>query len=809
MSDQLVPGNSGGRRAGEGMPGHADYPVQRTGYEAAENELDLHALLYALRRQWPIVVGTLVLVVLAVGLYTFAQDPLYEARSVVLVETSTRGGGGAGAIDQLLSFERGNRTLLNEIAILEHSIPLAEAVAARLVDMRPDGPLARSNDGEETRPIGWIARGMINGSVRFEPVSQQTDLIRIRAYSTDPAEAATVANLYAEEYAARSQEASRASVVTSRAFLEEQSQAQRRELEAVEADLQAFVTREGAIALNAEAQNTVAQLAALDVSLEEARVELEIERTSLRSLEAELDRVEPGLTRRIASGVEREMRVIQDQLAELEVQAGAFYAVDPSLRGNEISEPELARITRQTAQLRQRLDVLSEQYVREVLAVGGLDGTSANGLGYVTQLQREIVQKRIRTQSLEAKEGVLRRQLSGYEERLRNIPRQSIQLAQLERQRAAISDTYLFLMQKLQEARLAEQSQLGYVQVIRQADQPYFPIRPRKSRNMAVGLLLGLVLGIGMALVRTSLDHRVHGLEQLRNAGFPVLGVTPDIRRLVRENFDGKETVVLGNYEVDSTIAAGLHPLSPLTEAMRQVRTAIRFSSPDRRVQTIVITSAGPREGKTTTAVNLAISMANAGHRTLLVDGDLRRPTIKARLGIGGSRGLTDLLFQAGRVDWEAFRYRLSVKWVGFEDSVDNLFVVPAGKRVANPAELLGSHRMRELVAEMRGTFDMIIFDAPPVLSITDPVLLANVSDAVVLTAMTDETDHRGLERAREQVGLSGTPVLGVVLNRHDASVGGYGYNYAASYGRSYGASDRFAVFGDGADQAHEVSVKS
>src|SRR5690606_7001090 len=275
--------------------------------------------------------------------------------------------------------------------------------------------------------------------------------------------------------------------------------------------------------------------------------------------------------------------------------------------------------------------------------------------------------------------------------RLRDIPRQAIELAQLQRQRQSTERTFLFLTEKLQEARVAEESELGYVEVIRRADVPARPVSPKPLRNMVVGFLLGLVLGVGAALLKRTLDHRIRTPEDLRAHGFSVLGVVPDMGALIKQNFGGAETVPIDSHEVRATFAAALHPLSPVTEAMRHLRTSIRFSMPDRRIQALMVTSAAPGEGKTTTAMNLAVSMAQAGHRTLYVDADLRRPTGHKHLGIPRHNGLSELLFREGAPDWDVYRRRLKVTWQHFDDEVENLWVLPAGKAVPSPAELLGS----------------------------------------------------------------------------------------------------------------------
>ncbi len=788
----------------------APAPPPPPGYpETASDELTLGSVVGMILQEWKTVVGVFLLIVALAVALAFIMEPQYRASTVVLVEPQSQRFS-SNSLENVLAAQSYNRTLFNEVVILQESVPLAEQVAARLFEAEEEFPITQPEDEEEDAPtIGRVARRMLNDeAVLFEPFNEFVDLIKITGVSSDPEEAAAIANLYAEEYYDRTQDISRSSIVSSREFIEEQLAVQNAALEDAEGALEDYMASAGAIALPAESQNAVTQVGSLDGEIGAAQVSLQVEEAALRQLREQVEEVRPGLTQRLASNVDAEMAALKSRIAELELQLDTYYAANPGLRGNEASVPEAADLLAQINQRRARLAELSEQYYDEVMAVGGLDsGSDASGVGNLTRLLREINDKEINVQGLRAKLGTLRSQRGRLNARLREIPQQSIRLAQLQREQQARLSTVLLLREKLQEAQVAEEAELGYIQLIRQADVPVKPVSPNLLLNLAIGCLLGLILGLGVALIRRAADRRIHTPEDLRSRGFSVLGGIPPMKDLIKRNFGGAETVEVSGRDVRTTVAAALHPLSPVAEAFRHVRTSIRFSVPDRRLQVLAVTSAGPGEGKTTTAMNLAVSMAQAGFRTLYVDADLRKPAGHGMLGLSRRRGLSDLLFQQGAADWESFRVPLHVEWEDFDDYIDNLYAVTAGKSVPSPADLLGSKRFKELVDEMRGQFDIVVVDTPPVLPVTDPVLIAPVADAVLLVASADQTDWRGLERTRELIAMTGTSIIGVVLNRFEPQRHtSYGYG-SYGYGYGYGASDNFRLSGDGSTARPEVAV--
>jgi capsular exopolysaccharide synthesis family protein len=287
------------------------------------------------------------------------------------------------------------------------------------------------------------------------------------------------------------------------------------------------------------------------------------------------------------------------------------------------------------------------------------------------------------------------------------------------------------------------------------------PVSPRPTRNIGLAAMLGLILGFGGAVLREVLDTTVKTVEALKEAsGAPVLGTVP-------YDASAKKSPLI--------IEAGGR--SARAEAYRRLRTNLQFVDVDRPARVIVVSSAVPGEGKSTTASNLAIAFAEAGKRVLLLDADLRMPKIAEYLGLEGAVGLTNVL--AGQVA----PADVVQQW-----GKAGLWVLPSGSIPPNPSELLGSQNMADLLDSFRDAFDMVILDAPPLLPVTDAAVIATRSDGAVLVGRAGRTTRSQINAAMAALRAVDARVLGCLLNMlPSAGTDAYGYDYGYGYGYAYG----------------------
>jgi capsular exopolysaccharide synthesis family protein len=759
--------------------GRAPSSGQNAGLQQMDTEFSLRDFLdIILKGKWSIL-SVFSIVFIAVAVYTFLQDPEYEASSVVMIEQKS--GKGQSLEDMLIG--AGNRNVYNEVEILK-SRKLRRGVAEQLINEKyapgSDRMLSILGQNPDRVPSVRSVVDRLGGFITVRPISREVDMIRITANSIDPAEAKLIANLVAEEYIFSNRMKSREKVKASKEFLEKQVDLLGDDIGRIENQVELFQAEEGVYSPEDQAGQLVAQIGELKRSRDVVEVEMQVAKAELQALEDRANQAEPGLAKRITSGVERKIESLQEKVFELDGLIDDKYSRNPQLRGNETSDTQLMEYIATRAEYRKRLESLTDQYIAEVKEAGGIDpteGGSVNPIAYISELRSRIAEKRIEVQGREAELAAIKRRLREATETLDRVPGRSIRQAQLERSLTARTDVYGIVSEKLEEARIAENSEIGYATIVDDAVQPWAPVRPKVALNLIIGAFFGLILGMCLVFLRNAMDNRIRKPEDLRKLGIGVVGIVPDMSRALKDDFEGLDRVEDEGRVYSTSLISLLNPLSPISENYRRMRTNIQFSRPDETIQVIMITSSGPGEGKTVTAANLAVTMAQAGRQTLYMDADLRRPAGHKMFGISKEPGLVEILFDKHPFDPE-----------NFKSNIDDLSILPTGSSVPNPAELMGSRKMKDLITKLRNHYDFIVIDTPPVLAVTDAVILSNLSDASIVVASANETDHHSLERTIESFRTVDAPLVGAVLNRFDVrrAYGYYGYRYSYGYGYGY-----------------------
>ena len=763
---------------------------------------DYLRILY--RGRWIILISFLT-VVGFVTYYTFTTTPIYRATAKVMIKDN---GGVQQTLFNVVDFMEKEKKINNQVEIL-NSRTLAENVIEKLIKSKNADKLIilgyNSEDDKSrfsiTRKFRQIFAGAttnqdhksgeyknhlvlnedfdetlgeaikkLQNNISVDPI-RNTDMIRISVTAPSPAEAAYLANIVAEVYKEQNQLASQEEVRKVKDFLGEQLDAFQTKLRESEQTLKEYKENEKVVALPREVEELVSKLAEVEGIYREAELELNSNKQRLSYIDEQLGQSKKNLNMQNILTAPF-LKELNQKIVELETEKTRYIA---SLINNGVYDPNDPNIL----QLNEQSKLLEEKFK------SGITQLAAAETGDPITLSEELFQRKIEVeatiQALLPKVSALKSIVEEYNQELEKIPGRSLKLARLERAARLDEKITLMMKEKYEESRITEVGQLGSVRIIDPAKPDYIPIKPKKKMNLILGLIMGLGLGIGVTFVMEYFDNSVRSVEDIEKSGMPILGSIPIIRLEETAKRFGKNGKHRSSSKLDTheakTIAGRLithfAPKSPISEAYRSLRTSIQYARADTPLKTIVVTSPGPQEGKSTTVANLAITIAQMGTKTLLVDTDLRRPVLHSIFNLSRSKGISNYL--VGKTDLDE---------VIFETDINNLYIMPCGTLPPNPSELLGSKAMKNCISELKERFDIVLFDSPPIMAVTDAAVLSSEVDGVILVVKAGQTDRNAVLRSFEILRNIPNQILGALLNvvNVEGVYGSYYYYYYHYY---------------------------
>jgi polysaccharide chain length determinant protein (PEP-CTERM system associated) len=711
------------------------------------------------RRKWFILFSFLCFVGSAVA-FSFLVKPAYQACTTVMIEKDN---GMEEQIFTISSMMKPETKIKNQVEIIK-SRTLAKAV----VEATLDSPYRKALENLiETKSPTFSSKDqmvrMIQKNLSVTPI-RDTDIIEVKMTAPTPQMAAFLANSVASEYHKQSLQLSRGEISEVRQFLQNQLGIVQDSLLQAEDELKNYMQSQKVSALPDETTELVKQLAEFESLLNETKIELESNQKRLAYMKRQLDERKGKLLDEITQISSPVIEKLRNEMTDLEAMRAEYVS-----QGVEESHPKMQQILNRINETKNKLIAETSQMVSRNLTLKDPLGYSQDLLGNMLSLEIEI-------QSLTAKADGLQKIVNRYSARMNKLPEKSLKLARLERSTKVGENIFLMLKEKHEEARIKEAGQIGNVRIIDKAIPPEFPIKPKKKLNVLVGALLGLIFGGGVALFLESLDTSLKSIEEIEDLGLSVLGYIPKIRRAEKVHKSGKEPGLIQDKEVQriaSNLITHFAPKSPVSEAYRTFRTNIQFTNLDFPPQTILVTSPGPGEGKSTTAANLAITFSQMGTKTLLMDADFRRPVLHSLFGLEKEIGITNYL--VGKAPLE-----MIIKKSG----VPNLDIITCGVIPPNPSELLASEKMKGFLEQLKAKYQLILFDTPPVIAVTDAAVLSLLLDGVVLVVSASETSQQALARAKALLENVKAKLIGVLLNKMEAksTYGSYYYYYYYHY---------------------------
>lgn len=571
--------------------------------------------------------------------------------------------------------------------------------------------------------------------LKVDRPDREADIVDIAYDNTDRDLAREVPNTAAQLFIQRRQAVKSQQARSTVAFLNTQLDTLGQQLRGYETGLQRYREGQDIVSLEAQGEAQVSRLADFQANRDLA----DAERGALAKLMTEIDHTphtptDPSPYRRlvgfptilsnpIAAEVLRSLNDLDNQLAGL-------------LTKRMPDDPEVIALTKRIDEMESQLHSMVATYL------SGLTNRIAS---------LDVV-------------------LGQFASDLRKIPAKEIQLARLKRQAKVTEDIFTTLQSRMKEAQIVAAVQDPSVRVVDPAITPIKPVRPNKPLDLILALILGVALGGGIAFVRENLDTTIHTREELQSEMgiIPVLGLIPRIsdtgaatngarrpRWLERIPRGSRASALLR-----SRLVAGSNPRSAAAEAYRNMRTNITFAQADKPPKTLVFTSAAPGDGKSTTSSNFAITLAQQGVRSILIDADLRRGTMHEAFETTNKPGVSDYLL--GGLSLEQVIRRVNIEGVEFD-------FIPTGTLPPNPAELLASTRMQALLEHLSGEYDTVIFDAPPLNVVTDAAILAARADGAIVVIRAGITDKASVHFAFDQLEAVRARVLGCVLNDVDS----------------------------------------
>jgi len=703
------------------------------------------------KRKW-LVLLVFSLVVFFAAVFSIHQPKIYEAVASVEIDLQAeRIFSNMSDVYELgdLSYWDSKSYFETQYKILQSRM-VAEMVVERLHLDRDLVFLGLSDIEDETELAERLAKAdaieLLRSSLLIDPV-QDSRLVRIRYQGTDPKLITTIVNTVAEAYIEQNLNRKLSSTKKAISWLTEQMQDLKTKLEDSERALYAF-----------KKENDI-----LSTSFDQ---QINFTGTRLEELSRELSRAESEALR-LNSDYESIKRVVPEN-------DGEHVASSAVLKNPLIKELKVLYASQQD-KYEELLARYKEKHPEVLLAKTQLERTRAS-------LEREIAAiVQAAKSELEAAESTvqaLRGQLEAVKNQARGLTVKEVEYNRLRREKESNQAVFEQVLLRLKEIDLSGMLKANNIRMLDDAKAPTIPIRPRVRLNILMGVVLGVLLAFGTALILEVSDKTLKSADDIqRYVKLPLLGIVPQVK------------VEPGSPEASIPNAAEmfafLKPTSSMAECCRTVRTNINFMMPGKTLSRLLITSASPKEGKTTIVSNLAIAIASAGHRVIVLDTDMRRPRIHKAFNMTNEYGLSNLIMGTMK-DEEAIRHT----------PIENLDVLTCGPIPPNPSELVGSEKFVEIVNRLSKTYDRIIFDSPPVIAVTDAMVLSNIVDGVILVVKCGKTLRDEAAHSKKLLLDVNANLLGVVINHLDLDnreYGHYYYYYYRRYGYYYGDRDAAA----------------
>ncbi len=586
----------------------------------------------------------------------------------------------------------------------------------------------------------------------YVDAKSQTNTIYLEYKSPDPVEAAYVMNLIIEIYKNidigwRSNE-----IVRLKTFLAKQLDKISKQLNEAEEKLKEYQEKEEVYTIEGNSQIILQQLANYESEYMTTLADVNISENQLKYEKKLLTDAGRKLVDAVLNTTDPQIQEMRNRLAEMEAQKVQIM-IDNSMDAND----------KIVIELQSKIESLKENLIKETKKLLSNGIPVSNPISFSQELETKIVELNSNILQMKSRADEFKQIVDKYKDQVKDLPEKTMTLARLMRDKQVKEELFLLLSQKLEEARISEASQSVKIRVIDKAIPPVKASNTKLKFNLIFGLIIGFGFGIGIALIIDYSDNTIRSIEKIQKLGVSVIGIIPKIgerynRKRRKEKQAGKNGTK-GRFtpRFADRMITHIDPKNPIAEAYRSIRTNLTYSLPDKEIKSLIVTSPGAGEGKSTTVVNLAITFAQLGKKTLIIDTDLRKPILHHIFSVKREPGISNYLVQ--------FEGVKEIDPLINKTEIQNLFILSSGKLFPNPSELIGSVKMKELIQQLVNEWDIVLFDSPPIMPVTDARILSKNVDGLVLVVKSGTTEIMALERTLAMLSSVKSPVLGCILN--------------------------------------------
>ena len=782
--------------------------LQNINPEFQQPELTLKEIVFLLRRGWKIIAITTFIAVLFSLYYAFTVNPVFTASTTILIESDD---GMSSLFDFPGSMEMSD--IMNVIEIISSRKVAKETIKElwfsqhrnnlQILETRRfhakgeqfqnlireissfgtyDPTLSEPKIYTEIDYSDTLIQRLVHQIVKNEVIKisnkRETDILVISCTSSFPEEAALLANTITNVFQNMDKKWNAEESLNLRDFLADQLTIKEKELVKAENKLQEYKESEQIFSLDGNAEKILEQLVIAESKYMESIAEVNISNEQKTYYNSILSKEEKSLLSRLRSSINARLLALRTEIGLKEADA----VRNSSLYGEQ--HEMVQSLFKEIDGLKLKLDEETNKLISQGLAV-------ADPIEYRQELIKNLLTADAKLSEMDVRSKEYKKLVNKYEKEINRLPKKQLEFARLERDRIVLAEIFGFMRQKLEEARISVASETGTIRIIDTAFAPTKKTSPKNKMNLLLGLILGGGLGVGIIFLMEYLDNTIRSVDYLEKLNLTVLGVIPQVgsqykkKTAIGSKQSGKDETDIGNGiksmftrptgdKLKRHMVTREDPKSPISESYRMIRTNILYSKTDDPIKSILVSSPGPGEGKTTTVTNLGITFANLGMKTILIDGDLRRPVVHRIFDLQRDPGLSHYL--SGHTK--------DINSLIHDTDIENLHVLPAGITPPNPSELLGSKKMTDLIIDLKKDWDMVLIDSPPITAVTDATMVSHEVDSLVLVIKAGGTIKESLIRAMQSLNGLDIHLSGAVLNSVSkrSSYDSYYYYYQYYY---------------------------